>query len=129
MRVDTSVESESGYRSHVVSGAVSLAEIEHTLKEIYGRQDVSSDLGSLWDVRDADLSGLSGAEIRQIISYVVEHRGASPGVRTAILVGRDLDFGLARMAEQFLEAESHSGTMVFRDRDAAVTWVMGGGEK
>jgi len=121
--VETKIDTEKGLRMHALAGRVTLAMIEDALAEIYARPDYRSEAGVLWDVRAADLSQIKGGEVRGIVEYVMTHRGAPPGTRTAILVARDLDFGLARMAEQQLEAKSPSDVTVFRDMDEAMAWL------
>ena len=73
--------------------------------------------------RQADLGQSSRAAIKGVVDYVREHRGAPPGARTAIVAGRDLDYGLARMYEQLLEAGSPADVMVFRSMEEALAWL------
>lgn len=125
MPIETKIDAETSLRTHVVTGAVQTDEYEAVLEETYRRPDYRPAAGVLWDVREADLKHISRHEIKRILDFVMQHRGAPPGVRTAIVVGRDLDYGLARMAEQFLEAESPSDVMVFRDTDEGMAWLGG----
>ena len=123
MPIETSIDSKTGLRTHVARGTLTPAELESALKDAYRRTDYRPEANSLCDLREAGAEGFSGAEIRQIVGTVLKHRGAPPGTRTAIAVGRDLAFGLARMFAQQLEAQSRSDVAVFRDMDEAMAWL------
>jgi len=114
-----------GLRTHVLVGRVTLEELEEALAEVYGRSDFRSEVDTLCDLRQADFGELSNAVIKGVADYVAKHRGARPGARTAIVVARDLGFGLARMYEQMLEASTDVSIMVFRTMDEAMTWLKG----
>jgi hypothetical protein len=76
----------------------------------------------LYDLCDADLTPFDGDRIRALLGRV-NHRERS--TRAAILVGRDVEFGILRM----WMAYSDDGTFnrrLFRDRAEAETWVSGG---
>ena len=121
--METKIDAETGLRTHVLTGGVSQEEVEDALREVYSRPDFVPDADTLCDLREADLGQLSHTIIKSIASYVAKNRGAESGARTAIVVGRDLTFGLARMYEQMLEASSDVSVMVFRDMDEAMAWL------
>ncbi len=123
MPIETTIDSKTGLRTHVASGTLTPDELETELKNAYRRPDYRSEGNSLCDLREAGAEGFSGAEIRHVVGTVLKHRGAPPGVRTAIVVGRDLAFGLSRVFAQQLEAQSHSDVAVFRDMDEAMAWL------
>jgi len=123
--ITTSIDSRTGLRSHVATGMLTPVELERALMDAYRRPDYRPEADSLCDLRDASVEAFTGAEIRRVVATVLEHRGAPPGARTAIVVGRDLGFGLARMFAHQLEAKSHSDVMVFRDMDEAMAWLEG----
>jgi len=125
MPITTSIDSRTGLRMHVATGTLTPDELEDALKDAYRRSDYRPEGNSLCDLREAGADGFSGAEIRHIVGTVLEHRGAPSGTRTAIVVARDLNFGLARMFAHQLEAKSHSDVMVFRDIDEAMAWLEG----
>jgi hypothetical protein len=126
---ETTIDSETGFRTHVLTGQVSQEEIEEALEQVYVRPDFRPEADILCDLRGADLRRMSGGIIKGIVGFVSKHRSDYPGVRTAIVVGRELDFGLARMYEQRVEASYPADVRVFRDRDDAEIWAKGGGEE
>ena len=110
---------------HVATGPLTPDELENALRDAYRRPDYRPEANSLCDVREAGGEAFTGADVRRVVDTVLKHRGAPPGIRTAIVVGRDLSFGLARMFAQQLEAQSPSDVMVFRDMDEAMAWLEG----
>ena len=125
MPIKTSIDSKTGLRMHVATGMLTPDELETELKDAYRRPDYRPEGNSLCDLREATGEAFTGEAIRRVVETVLEHRGAPPGTRTAIAVGRDLNFGLARMFAHQLEAKSHSDVMVFRDMDKAMAWLAG----
>ena len=123
--METQIDAETGLRTHVLTGSVSQEELEDVLGEVYSRPDFLPDADTLCDLREADLGQLSHTVIKSIADYVAKNRGAQPRARTAIVVGRNLAFGLARMYGQMLEASSEASVMVFRDMDEAMAWLEG----
>jgi len=121
--ITTSIDSATGLRTHVATGALTPDELDAELRATYRRPDFRPEANSLFDAREAQLDAFAGAEVRHIVETVLKYRGAPPGTRTAIIVGQDLGFGLARMFEQQFEAKEPSDVMVFRDMDAATAWL------
>jgi hypothetical protein len=107
----------------VLTGRVSPEELADVLRDVYQLPNFRPEAEVLCDLRQADLGEFSRAAIKGVAQFVSGHRGAPPGARTAIVVGRDLGFGLARMYEQLVEAESSTDIMVFREMDEALAWL------
>ncbi|MCK5596608.1 MAG: hypothetical protein KAJ04_04095, partial [Candidatus Eisenbacteria sp.] len=118
-------DGRTGLRMHVATGTLTPDELENALLDAYRRPDYRPEGNSLCDVREAGVGTFTGEEIRRVVDTVLKHRGAPPETRTAIVVGRDLSFGPARMFAQQLEAESPSDVAVFRDMDEAMAWLEG----
>lgn len=76
----------------------------------------------LWDLRTLTKGPGSPAEIHQAVELTERTSDAWRGARLAVLVARDVDFGIARMfgtfADQF-DLEFH----VFRDEPEALEWL------
>ncbi len=123
MPIVTSIDGATGFRTHVVTGTVLMVEVRDEMSRTYGRADYRSEADTLWDLRKADLGKLSRSDVKGLVDYVLKHRGAPPGARTVFVVSRDLDFGIARMYEQRLEAASPSDVLVTRDMDEALAWL------
>lgn len=129
MAVTTTIDSETGLRTHVVTGELTTRELIETIEQAFSRADFQPGSDAMWDFQGATGSDLTVREIRSIADAVKRHRSGDTGTRVAIVVARDLDFGLARMYEQMLVASTEVRVMVFRDRDEAEVWLKGDGEE
>lgn len=107
---------------HNVKGLVSEEEM-HDALEMFYKEDPTPLL--LWDMSQSDVSNVT-PDILQNFARKSAKLGASrQGGRTAVIAPEDLQYGLARISEAFLEIESspHSFS-VFRTREKALQWLM-----
>lgn len=72
---------------------------------------------------DLDAGSLTVKGIREIATYCIESRERFGHGRCAVVVGRDLEFGLARMWGVFVDDEWDVAAAVFRSREEAVAWL------
>jgi hypothetical protein len=87
--------------------------------------DESFGFRTLFDARKGDLSQAAASSIRSTAASLEKNRSKHPHGRGAYLVSRDVDFGVARMAEalaEMLPVEART----FKDRDAALIWLSEG---
>lgn len=63
-------------------------------------------------------------QVHELASLAATLRAELGRTRMASLVGRDVEFGLARMWEVFVEDKWDGETHVFRERAAAVDWLL-----
>ena len=106
-------------------GVLSIRAIEAVALEMFALDDFVPGMGTLWDLRAADASNTTSADLRQLRqsrAQLADRRG--PG-RVALLAEDDLTFGICRMVEASTEVPGIQ-IMVFRDELAAVGWVAGG---
>jgi hypothetical protein len=76
----------------------------------------------LWDLRNLEQGPESATEIRGAAGLVERSQELWAGSRVAVVVSRDLDFGLTRMFSAFAEeisVEYHA----FRDEASALAWL------
>ena len=123
MPITTSVEPATGARLHEVTGYLNLEELGGTLTKIYESDDFDPDQDVLWNLLKANLSAFSVDDIRQVTQLVKDNWGASDKSRAALVVARDLDFGLTRMYQQLLEGQSSGEVRIFRNVDEAIEWL------
>lgn len=110
----------SGVTVLTVSGPIRLDDLRDTLGELYTGNTPEPPVRFLWDLRDAELNW-SADDIKQFSEWVRRNRQPGEG-KTAVVVSRDLHFGLARMYEVF-SSDLPVEFVVFRDLDAAAAWV------
>ncbi|MFH1690795.1 MAG: hypothetical protein ABIE42_11275 [Candidatus Eisenbacteria bacterium] len=123
MAITTTIDSDTGARTHVVTGELVPEDLLHALGQIYGRSDYRPGACVLWDLRGTELHLFAKRDIRLVADFITENRNAPPGTCAALVVARDLDFGLARMLEQMLVAATDVRITVFRDIDEAKAWL------
>jgi hypothetical protein len=123
MAITTKIDSTTGARLHKVTGRLQLEELRNALKAVYEGEDFDPGKDVLWDLQDADLTAFSSADIKHISGLVKQHWGKSSSSRAALVVSRDVDFGLARMYEQLLDTGSTGVVRVFRDYEKAIDWL------
>lgn len=76
----------------------------------------------LWDLRDLHTAPRSGEDVRRGAGLLSSSRALWEGSRAAIVVSRDLDFGIARMFQALSEGLGVE-YQVFRDVAAATGWL------
>jgi hypothetical protein len=90
--------------------------------EVIEETDWNGGTRFLWDLRDLRKGPDSSAEVRQAADLVDRSRELWAGSRAAIVVARELDFGIARMFQAFAEGIGVE-YRVFRDADSAMDWL------
>lgn len=120
-----SVEGDGAYVLIHFEGVLSVRRMESVIQEVVDRDDFVPGMGTLWDLRAADLSNVTSGDLRylrQSRTDLAPRRGAG---RVALLATDDLTFGISRMVEASTAVPGIS-IMVFRDEGQAVSWVSGG---
>ena len=76
MAIDTRIDPDTGFRTHVVTGVFSMNDVVKTLEETYAHADFRADAAALWD-----LTGATGdpatEEIRHLADIVGKLAGAA----------------------------------------------------
>ena len=122
MPMTTRFDLEAGVRFHTVTGELTIEIILAELSETYAHPDFRAGQHAVWDLTDANGS-VSRKEIRSLAAAV---RDAFPGaeqVRVAVIVSRDVHYGISRMYEQILDDDAPIRIGVFRDEDEALGWL------
>ena len=105
----------------IAKGPLTAEEILAALRSYYSGP-VTSLL--LWDARGADLSALTGEDVRLIVSTVRGYLDPRAGGKTALVFTSDLGYGLGRMFDSYLDSgltkvENRS----FRSLPEALAWL------
>lgn len=121
-----SVDETRGIVRLSLAGRLTARDVIHAIEELKGGPHYAPDLPRLWDLRQADLSKLSRDEFGRISRAARASHMSKPGAHVAVLVSRDIDFGMARMFE-LTEGDNLLASMrVFRDVEAALAWLAEG---
>jgi hypothetical protein len=78
----------------------------------------------LWDFRKASLYNISSIHIEKILDYVRRHAEKRSGGKTAILVSKDLEYGVSRIIQTIIEIKGIPfKTEIFRSFEEAFQWL------
>ncbi len=77
----------------------------------------------LVNVSQTNAGPLTVDNIKSIASYCISMRSRLGNAKVAHLVSRDLEFGLVRMWQTFIDGEWDTQVQVFRSREEAVKWL------
>jgi hypothetical protein len=91
------------------------------LERAYGHPQLASGMNVLCDLRDAR-TDLTPRDIRRVVDFVSRHREARGGGKSAVVAGRDVDYGMARIAQVHLEPLGVE-LAVFRELQEAEEWL------
>jgi hypothetical protein len=95
------------------------------LFELLGKTDWGNGGNVLWDLRAMTKGPDSPGELRLAASMTRSGPAAWRGGRTAIVVSRDFDYGIARMFQAFTDGSGIEYS-VFREIGLAMEWLGGG---
>ena len=116
------VNEESAIITATLRGQWEAAGIMEALHGLWTEQGRTGILRALWDFREVVASGVQTVDLRDVAAGHLTNRPNLPESRAAVVVSRDLEFGMARMIEVFM-AESPVDMQIFRDLGAACTWL------
>lgn len=95
------------------------------LRELLDKTDWQGARSFLWDLRDLRQGPDATSELREAADRVRRNAQARSGGRSAVVVGRDFDFAIARMFQVFSEGAGVEYA-IFRDLDTARAWLIAG---
>lgn len=108
-----------------IEGEMVLDTYRMALRALLQQEHFHTNMDTIWDLRKADLSGMSSSSIREGVTMATnsaDWRGTH--WKTAVIVGNDLAFGLVRMSEILADgAPFRIG--IFRKMEAAESWIRG----
>jgi len=118
-----SVDIQSTEQRVVLTGRDDLVadDIVAALERAYGDPQFAPGMNVLCDLRNAR-TDLTPGDIRRIVDFVSRHREARGLGRSAVVAGRDVDYGMARIAQVHLEPLGVE-LAVFRDLQEAERWL------
>jgi len=119
--IETCIDSRKNLTKHICSGVLFAAEIQNEIRQIYRNEPTDN---HLWDFLKADLSSLSGDDIRAFAELPKKIVPGRRGGKTAIVAKESIGFGLSRMYEMCAEAAGQSVDIkVFRSMEDALGWL------
>lgn len=121
MLVKTEVDHEKQLTVKTVTGNPSFEESMTAFRQFYEGNLTKK---VLWDFRKASLYRISSNHIEIILDYIRQHAEKRDGGKTAILISKDLEYGMSRMIQSLIELKGIPiETEIFRSIKEAVHWL------
>jgi hypothetical protein len=123
MPVSAQVDPSNDLTIFVGVGSITKDEIIEAVRAFYGQKHT---MKVLWDLREADSSGLSSENVKQIAEVLNDYGGAREGVQTAIVTPVNVTYGLSRMLISYLDSKEphlYVPMNVFSSLEAAQSWL------
>jgi len=118
MPIEVAWQPREGIWKFTVGDTFSLTEVVDVAK----RDDLPEAGLFLWDLRHLRRGPDTSDELRDAADSVAKGNHVWNESRTAVLVKRDLDFGIARMFQVYADGIGMSYE-IFRDEAAAIEWL------
>lgn len=116
------VNEELGTVAVTLRGQWELTGILEALESLWTEQVRTGILRALWDFRGVSAGGVPTVQLREVANRHLRDRPDLPESRAAVVVSRDLEFGMARMTEAFI-SEGPVDMQIFRDLSEASEWL------
>ena len=123
MNISTKINSKKNIRVHSVTGHIDTEELIKYLKKLYNSDDINPAMNVLWDLREADFSKVSTLGVREVMEFVSKNWGTADKSKAALIVSKELDYGLSRMYQLLMDNTSSSTISIFKDKDEAEVWL------
>lgn len=117
------VHQRDGFVEVVTRGDGDVAVFQRYLDEVLALKEWRPGTPSLNDHSGLNAGPLTVNEIKAIAGMVIAARDKLGPKRLAVVAARDLEYGLARMWEVFVEGNWDGTARVFRSREEAVRWL------
>lgn len=121
--VTVHVDPETDVAMLVAVGRITPAELTAAAHDFYASDPPK--LLLLCDLSQADLGLFSADDITLLVKFTESRATSRRGGRTAIVAGRDLEFGLSRMYSILADLHTHPLEIrPFRDKAEALAWLL-----
>ena len=121
--MDIQIDLESAIALVDVGEASSTTEIINAIEALLAHPDYVDGMDSIFDYSRCDFSKLSAENLKSVAHFLVPHLPRL-AKRINLVVGRDLEYGLARMYGVYAEDIAPRERHIFRDIGSAREWFL-----
>jgi len=122
--MDYRIAQQEGFVEVATGGVATVETFMRMLSDILGLDGWTPGTPLLMNHTELNTESLTTADIREIARITFEAKSQFGSLRMATLVRRDIEFGLARMWEVFIDERWDGESQVFRDRGDAEKWLL-----
>jgi len=115
---------ELGILEVIAEGKAMVDDYERIVVAILEHPNFRKGLPTLHDQRNVTLSHRSNDDIRMIAHIGRKYFKAFGMAKWAVVMPTDVQYGMTRMWQMFVDEYLKAVPMIFRDRDEAIAWLM-----
>jgi hypothetical protein len=123
MDFEISFRKETGYFLIKTSGDTTPDDVEASLLKVFTSPDWSNGKNILYDNRLENLEKLTSDDVQRISLKFTQFNDKLKNSKIAMVMPKDVAYGLARMWENYTETDATFKTNVFRSIDNALKWI------
>jgi len=123
MDFEISFSKETGYFIIKTRGDTTPDDVEASLLQVFTSPDWSNGKNILYDNRLENLENLSSDDVQRISLKFTQFNEKLKNSKIALVMPKDVAYGLARMWENYTETNATFRTNVFRSFDNALQWI------
>ena len=114
---------EEGYIHVVAKGSINLEMLKQMYASVLMNPQYESGMGRLWDLTHLDASLITSDHINSFIQFIKDKGLGIDIAHSAILVSRNLEYGMIRMLQALGDGVFTPNVLVTRSQDEALAWV------
>jgi len=119
-----SVEIGNNTARVTLSGPIAIDRWKEAYHQLLSHPDFRKDMNTLWDFRAVEkIHTMEPSDMHAIAREVTDHAEQRGTGRVALVMAREVDFGLARMYELMSDGLVPLSIQVFRDLGKAEAWL------
>ncbi len=122
--MDYELAVRNGIFEVVTRGDAEVLKFKEILDATFGHERWKPGMPYLFDHSDLDSGPLTVNDVRRIADFCADRKKEFGYSRLAVVLRRDVEFGLARMWGVFVDGRWDAIVSIFRSRDKAVQWLL-----
>jgi hypothetical protein len=124
MNIKTNIDITAKIRIHTLSGIFEFDALYSAVEDIYDDSEFDPELNSIWDFTNvAGIQLIKPDQLKKLVDFVTSERSQYSSIKTALVVSKKIDFGIARVYEFSMKSGSNNEVMVFKDLIKAAEWI------
>ena len=105
-----------------IQGTTTFLNIHEIIEALLSHPEHTDGMDEVWDFRDASLANFTAEDLIAIAALLTQHLDRL-GRRAALVVGRDLEYGIGQMWRAFAEENAPRDRRLFRSMEEAFAWL------